>query len=270
VNYSQIANEARAKIVELSQKKKVPHLGSSLSCVDILIALYFSCKLNLNVESYGTDHSDRIIFSKGHGAAALYTVLAKKGFFPESLLDSFAELDSPLAEHPKPFGVKGVELATGSLGHGLSVGLGLAKGAQILNKNFKVCVLMSDGECNEGAVWEAAMLAPSLRLGNLIAIVDFNKWQATGRSREIMSIEPFCDKWTAFGWNAVEVDGHDIDALTTIINRFKDGNDTKPVAVVAHTIKGKGISFMEDDNNWHYRIPTEEEFLRAKKELGVS
>lgn len=269
MDYAKLANEARAKIVELSQTKKVPHLGSSLSCVDILVALYFTSKLNLGVDTINSPTRDRVVFSKGHGAAALYTILARKGYFPAELLEGFAELDSPLAEHPKPFAVPGVELATGSLGHGLSVALGMAKGAQILKADFKVCTVVSDGECNEGSVWEAAMLAPSLNVGNLMVIVDYNKWQATGRSNEVMRLASLRDKWAAFGWDACEVDGHDLGALTALIDKFKNSKNTKPTAVVAHTVKGKGISFMEDDNNWHYRIPSLEEFERAKKELGV-
>jgi transketolase len=189
-----------------------------------------------------------------------------RGFFPKELLQQFNCDGGPLPEHPTPSCVPGVEMATGSLGHGLSVGIGLALASRILSEPYRVVVLLSDGECNEGSVWEAALFAPAKKIGNLTAIIDFNKWQATGRSEKIMSLSPLKAKWEAFGWHTVEVDGHDINQ---ILSAYSTQVPDKPTAIVAHTIKGKGISFMEDDNNWHYRIPNEDEFLKAKQELGV-
>ncbi|HEY9792398.1 MAG TPA: thiamine pyrophosphate-dependent enzyme, partial [Candidatus Obscuribacterales bacterium] len=159
------------------------------------------------------------------------------------------------------------EVATGSLGHGLSIGVGMALAAKINRQHYRVYVVMSDGECNEGSVWEAAMMAPAHRLGNLVAIVDFNKWQATGRSEEILALSSLKDKFTAFGWNSFDVNGHSVEALLTVLRGSIDSD--KPTAIIAHTIKGKGISFMEDDNNWHYRIPNDEELRAGRKELGL-
>ena len=212
---------------------------------------------------------DRFILSKGHAATALYAVLAQRGYFPQDLLKKYALPGSSLVEHPVLGSVPGVEVTSGSLGHGLSLGLGMALAGRIQGFKFRVYVLLSDGECNEGSVWEAAMLAPSHHLENVVVIVDYNKWQATGRSEEILALAPLGKKWEAFGWSVKEVDGHDLAALAPVLSQIPDGSG-KPVAIIAHTVKGKGVSFMEDDNNWHYRIPTAQEMEKAKHELGVA
>ena len=212
---------------------------------------------------------DRFILSKGHGAPALFQVLAMRGFFPEEMLDAYGQDGGIFAEHPPtPEYLPGIEAATGSLGHGLPLGLGIALAGRIQNHAYNVYVVLSDGECNEGSVWEAAMLAAAQKVSNLCVIVDFNKWQATGRSNEIMALDPLADKWRAFGWNAIEIDGHDLNALLEVLQKFFPSNG-KPTAIIAHTIKGKGVSFMEDDNNWHYRIPSADEVIKAKRELGL-
>lgn len=263
--FHNIANELRTKIIETSNRADMPHLGSCLSCVDILIALYWNI-LQINPESWNDLDRDRFILSKGHGAPAFFQVLAKRNFFDCALLDYFGQDGSLLGEHPLAHGVPGVEAATGSLGHGLPIGAGLALGMRISQIEKRVYVLMSDGECNEGSVWEAALFAVANKLENLTVIIDFNKWQATGRSEEVMALSPLLEKWQAFGWEAYEVDGHDISELTEQLS--KRSSKHKPIAIIAHTIKGKGVSFMEDDNNWHYRIPSDEEVIAAKKELG--
>jgi transketolase len=262
-----MARRIRGQIVEMSYKSKAPHLGSSLSCVDILVALYWGT-LSIRPENHSAPDRDRFILSKGHAAAALFATLAFKGFFPKSLLTTYAIAKSCLEQHPGPGCAPGVEAATGSLGHGLSLGIGMALAGRIQDLSYRVFALLSDGECNEGSVWEAAMFAAGQRLDNVVTIIDFNKWQATGRSCEIMALEPLGDKWRSFGWSVFDVDGHDMTALLDVVKRCPDGSG-KPVAVVANTVKGKGVSFMEDDNNWHYRIPTEYEVLRAKEELGL-
>ena len=261
------ARKIRGKIVELSHKARTAHLGSSLSCTDILVAAYWG---SLKIDSQDSENPDRdrFILSKGHAATTLYATLAAAGFFPQELLDTYAEPGSNLPEHPSVKCVPGVEVATGSLGHGLSVGIGMALASRIQKRSYRVFVTMSDGECNEGSVWEAAMFAPAQKLDNLVAIVDYNKWQATGRSNEVMALHPLKEKWSAFGWSTYELDGHDMKALVDTLRNVPDGSG-KPVAIVAHTVKGKGVSFMEDDNNWHYRVPTAEEVEKAKVELQL-
>ncbi len=260
-----IADLTRYRIIEMSHRGKAPHLGSSLSCTDLIVAAYFHF-LRISPQNPSDPNRDRFFLSKGHAVSTLYAVLAEKGFFSLDLLKTFNRDASALPEHPTPHCVPGVEVATGSLGHGLSLGIGHALAATIQKKNYRTMVLMSDGECNEGSVWEAALFAPIHKLDNLIAVIDFNKWQATGRSEEIMQLSPLREKWAAFGWQAYEIEGHNFEEILTTFAKIPE-SPGKPTAIIAHTIKGKGVSFMEDDNNWHYRIPNEEELFRAKKEL---
>jgi len=263
-----IARTIRARIIETSHKTNTPHLGSCLSCVDILVAAYFHV-LRIDPGQPRDPGRDRFILSKGHGAAALFQVLALRGFYPESMLETYGQDGSLFAEHPPaPADLPGIEAATGSLGHGLPMGLGMALSARIQGRRYNVLAMLSDGECNEGSIWEAAMMAAAQKVERLFVIIDFNKWQATGRSEEVLALSPLVDKWRAFGWNACETDGHDISGLVRLMERVPDGSG-RPVALIAHTVKGKGVSFMEDDNNWHYRIPTADEVVAAKKELGV-
>ena len=264
----QRARVLRARIIETSSRTGTPHLGSCLSCVDILTALYFNV-LRLDTENPQAPERDRFILSKGHGAPALFQALAMRGFYPEAWLDDYGKDGGIFAEHPPtPDHLAGIEAATGSLGHGLPLGLGMALSGRIQQRNYNVFVVLGDGECNEGSVWEAAMLAAAQGVSNLCVIVDFNKWQATGRSEEVLALNPLVDKWRAFGWDAVEIDGNDMSAVLGALSTFPAASG-RPTAIVAHTVKGKGVSFMEDDNNWHYRIPTAEEVVLAKKELGV-
>jgi transketolase len=184
-------------------------------------------------------------------------------------LDTFCKDGGRLAEHPPANLLPGVEAATGSLGHGLPLGCGMALSGRIKGETFRVFALLSDGENNEGSVWEAAMFAAAQKLDNVCVVVDYNKWQATARSNETLMLAPLCEKWAAFGWDAREIDGHDISALSEAMQRVPNGSG-KPVALIAHTIKGRGVSFMEDDNNWHYRAPTADEVVKAHKELGLA
>ena len=262
-----ITRRIRGKVVEMSHKARAPHLGSGLSCVDILAAAYWGA-LRVNPQDPKQPERDRFILSKGHAAAALYATLAYRGFFEIELLDTYGKPGSCLEEHPGPGCAPGVEVATGSLGHGLSLGVGMALAGRLQGQSYRVFALLSDGECNEGSVWEAAMFAAGQGLDRMLAIIDYNRWQATGRSEEIMALKPLRQKWEAFGWSVYEVDGHNLGALIDLMRKVPDGSG-KPIMLIAHTVKGKGISFMEDDNNWHYRIPDAEELKRAKIELGL-
>jgi len=262
------ARTLRARLIDNSHRTGTPHLGSCLSCADILTVLYFDL-LRIDPKAPADPGRDRFVLSKGHAAPALFQVLAMRGFYPEEWLERYGEDGSVFAEHPPvPAMLAGIEAATGSLGHGLPMALGMALSARILGRSHQVYVVLGDGECNEGSVWEAAMFAPAHGLDQVTVIVDYNKWQATGRSDEVLSLSPLAGKWQAFGWHTTEVDGHDHAALLAAI-RPPSAAIGRPRAVIAHTVKGKGVSFMEDDNNWHYRIPNAAEVASAREELKV-
>ena len=260
------AAKIRGRIIQLSHQARTPHLGSSLSFVELLVYLYCNF-LKISPEIAKDPSRDRFVLSKGHGITTLYAVLAERGFFSPKLFENYAQAGSPLPEHPSPRCVPGIEAATGSLGHGLSIATGIALASKINVIPYSVVTLLSDGECNEGSTWEAALLAPVHNLDNLIAIVDFNKWQATGRSSEVTALEPLEEKFESFGWNSIRIDGHDFRQIRSALATAKKSD--KPVAIIADTVKGKGIKMMEDDNNWHYRIPSKEEVDSAFEELGI-
>ena len=257
----------RIKIIEYSGRTKTPHLASCLSCVDLLTVYYFDI-LNIDPKNPTDELRDRFILSKGHAAPAFFQVLAMAGFFPEQdLLTASHDGNDYFGEHPPaPGHLPGIEAATGSLGHGLPILVGMALAARLKGMKNRFDCVLGDGECNEGSVWEAAMLAGGKSLSNVTVVVDFNKWQATDRSQEVMAIDPFADKWRAFGWDTAEIDGHNIAKLKKVLTTPRSD---KPLAVIAHTVKGKGVSFMENNNNWHYRTPSPEEVLAASKELGA-
>jgi transketolase len=265
---TRIASQLRAEVIGLSHRAKTPHLGSSLSCLDLLTALYWEF-LRIDPANASDPDRDRLILSKGHAAPALYAALCARGFFPRTLLEEYGRDGAALAEQPAPGCAPGVEWATGSLGHGLSAGVGMALAGRIQGRGYRTVVILSDGECNEGSVWEAAMFAAAQELGSLTVLVDYNKWQATGRSNEVMALEPFRAKWEAFGWESYEVDGHDFAEIGAALACAELPGRAKPLAIVAHTVKGRGVSFMEDDNNWHYRIPNADEVAQSRRELGV-
>ena len=261
-----ISLKLRKRIIETSFKAKIPHLGSCLSCIDIIVYLYWN-ELNINPLLNDDVNRDKFVLSKGHGAPALFQVLAEKGFFPLSDLETFGKDGSLFHEHPpKPGYIKGIEAATGSLGHGMPMALGMALASKIQKRRNRCYALLSDGECNEGSIWEAAMMAASKKTANLTVIIDFNKWQATGRSQDVLALDPLIEKWVAFGWHTQEINGHDFSEIADSLIAAKN-EVSRPSAIIANTIKGKGVSFMEDDNNWHYRTPNETEFKLALQEL---
>ncbi len=258
----------RHQLVEVSNKNKVPHLACSLSSVEILYTLYFKV-MNIRPDSPQWAERDRFLLGKGHAAAVLYSVLGQRGYYAPEEVMTLGQNGSPFEEHPGKNPPPGVENISGSLGHALGLATGMAKAAKISGLPSHFYALVGDGELNEGTNWEAAMFAPAHQLDNLTVIVDFNKLQGTGRSCDIMQLEDMEAKWKAFGWHTSRVNGHDVDALYEVMKseRIQAG---KPRAIIADTIKGGGVSFMEDDNNWHYRIPTEEEVENVANELGLS
>ena len=246
-----IAARIRARVVEMSHEAETPHLGSSLSCVDLLVATYWG-PLRIDPAHPLDPNRDRFILSKGHAATALYVTLAEKGFFDPALLDTYDTDGGALPEHPGLQCVPGVEAATGSLGHGLPIALGMALAARIQKRPARQFVLMSDGECEEGSVWEAALCAGKHKLSNLTAIVDYNKLQSYDRTSIVQDLEPLTDKWRSFGFAVHEVDGHDVAALQALMKTLPfDGS--KPSCIISHTVKGKGIAVAEGNPEWHHK-----------------
>ena len=257
------ARQIRIRVLEMAHAAHTPHVGSALSCADIVAALYFRV-LRIDPRSPGDEHRDRFLLSKGHGCTALYAALALRGFCDSTVLEEYARDGGRLPEHPAPHCLPGIEFASGSLGHGLAVGAGLALSARLRGLDFRVFVLLSDGECYEGSVWEAATFAASQKLGSLPAIMDFNQWSAS--SRTAPALEPLAAKWKSFGWAVKEIDGHDPRAIVRALAAKPDARQ-RPRVIVAHTVKGKGVSFMEDELEWHYRPPSADDLERALAEL---
>jgi transketolase len=244
---------------------KSSHVGSVLSIADILAVLYKNI-LKVDPKNPNWEARDRFILSKGHAGAGVYSVLAEMGFFPVDWLKNHYQNGSLFSGHVSHKGIPGVELSTGSLGHGLSVGTGIALAAKMDNKNHKTYVLLSDGECDEGSNWEAILFASHHKLDNLVAVIDYNKIQSIGSVEETLNLEPFKDKWEAFGWDVRIVDGHNHNELITTFSGIPFSKN-KPSVVIANTTKGKGVSFMENSVLWHYRSPQDGEFEDALKEL---
>ena len=244
---------------------RASHIGSCLSAADLIAHLYGGW-LRVDAADPHWGDRDRFILSKGHAAAILYAALAEAGFITEQALATFSQNGSDLAGHAA-YGVPGVEVATGSLGHGLAIGCGMALAGKRDNACYRVCVLLSDGECDEGSTWEAALFAPHHRLDNLVAIVDYNKLQGFGAIKEVLNLDPLGDKWGAFGWSVMEINGHDHSQIEDALSRLPCDLG-KPGVIIAHTIKGKGVSFMENQLAWHYKSPNDEQLAQALAELG--
>ncbi|MCW0481777.1 transketolase [Gaoshiqia sediminis] len=242
------------------------HTGGDLSCIDILNVLYNDV-LNVSPETVNDPNRDRYIQSKGHAVEALYVVLADAGFFPMSELETLCKYQSKYVGHPTRK-VKGIEFNTGALGHGLPISAGLALAAKKDGAPYRVFTMLGDGELAEGSNWEAAMMAAHYKLDNLVAILDHNTLQITGRNVEVCSPHPIAEKWLAFGWNVIEVNGHDFEQLREVLNAAP-AVPRKPTFVLANTVKGKGISFMEDVKKWHHGVPSDEEYEKALTELDA-
>ena len=259
------AVEIRRKLLTMIYEAGAGHTGGSLSCTDILTVLYYHT-MNIDPRNPYDDNRDRYVQSKGHSVEAYWAILADKGFFPEEELATFSKFGSRLIGHPNNK-VPGVEMNTGALGHGLSISVGMAFAAKLDGKSYRVFTLMGDGELAEGSVWEGAMAAAQYKLDNLTAIIDRNRLQITGNTEDVMALEPLADKWRSFGWEVVEVDGHDIAQLVNVLDSVPLQAE-KPSLIIANTVKGKGISFAENQVGWHHKVPNQEEYERAMQELS--
>lgn len=258
------AEKVRRRVVEIIYSSKSGHIGGALSSVEIETVLYFHV-MNIDPKNPKREDRDRFILSKGHSVETLYAVLAAAGFIDDVILDTYGRFGSTLAGHPVNK-IPGVELNSGALGHGLSVGVGMALAAKMDQRSYRTFVLMGDGELDEGSIYEAAMAANHYRLSNLVAIIDRNELQISGKTEEVMSLEPIRERWEAFGWEVSEVDGNDVEAIVHALD-IVDYQSTKPKLIIAHTTKGSGISFMEKIAKWHHGAPNEEQFIEAVAEI---
>lgn len=259
------AREVRRHIVVMSGEANASHSGSALSAVEIVVALYFGI-MRIDPKRPRWTGRDRFILSKGHGGAVLYATLAERGFFPRKKLKTFCKDAGTLTTHPMLESAPGVEALTGSLGHGLPIGIGMALAAKYDKKNYRTFVMVSDGECDEGSTWEAILYAGVRKIDNLILFVDYNKIQSFGRTKEVLDLEPLKDKFEAFRWRVEEIDGHDFRQILSATGRAIRAKG-KASCIIAHTVKGKGISYMEDKLEWHYRAPVGDLMKQALGEL---
>ena len=260
-----IANEIRKESIAITHRAQSGHPGGSLSEADILAALYFY-KLRINSKKPDWEDRDRFVLSKGHACPAYYAALAMKGFFPEEELKTFRKINSRLQGHPE-LKTPGVDFAGGSLGQGVCFANGIAIAGKLDKKDYKVYVLIGDGESQEGAVWEAAMAASHHKLDNLVLILDKNQVQETGKTKDVMNIDPAPDKWKAFGFEVFDIDGHNMEEIVKVLDKA-DSVKEKPLMIVANTIKGKGVSFMELNYKFHGKVPDDEQFKKAMEELS--
>ncbi len=263
-----ISREMRIMMVKMVECARTGHLAPALSCADIVASLFFNI-MNFNSKNYKDENRDRFVLSAGHKALALYAALSLKGILKTEELYTYCKFNSILGGHPDASKIPGVEISTGSLGHGLPIGTGMALAAKLKNLSYKVYVLVGDGELLEGSNWEAAFAANQYNLDNLILIIDRNELCADGSVEEVMDIEPLKEKWLSFKWSVLEIDGHNIEQLLDAFNRVPLTNG-RPTVIIAHTIKGKGLSFMENKYEWHNKVPNEEQFKIAYEELQRS
>lgn len=265
LNPEEFARRIRVHALRMVHAAKASHIGGCLSMADLLAVLYTRI-LRVNPTRPDDLDRDRFVLSKGHATAILYATLAERGFFLPEELQTYCRNGSKLTGHIS-HAVPGVEVSTGSLGHGLPIAVGMALAAKSDRRTWRVFCILSDGECDEGSNWEAILFAPHHKLDNLIAIIDYNKIQSFGSVPEVLALEPFAEKWRAFGWHVVEIDGHDLEAIERALNSLPQETG-KPTAIIAHTVKGKGVSFMEHKLEWHYKSPSAEQLNNALAEIG--
>lgn len=260
------ANIVRQDIINMLTESSSGHPGGSLSCTDILVTLYFN-EMRYDVNNPNDENRDRFVLSKGHAAPALYATLSEAGFFPKEELMTLRKINSKLQGHPNMNYVPGVDMSTGSLGQGISTAVGMALAGKLDKKDYRVYTILGDGELEEGQVWEAAMSAAHYKLDNLTAFVDYNGLQIDGNVTDVMNPEPISNKFEAFNWNVISIDGHNYEEIISAINEAKNVKD-KPTVIVCKTVKGKGVSFMENQCGWHGTAPNKEQCEAAMKELG--
>lgn len=258
----------RMQSLEMAVSAGKAHLGGAFSCAEILTALYYGNILKISPKTIKQNNRDRFILSKGHSCLALYSILADLGFFSLKELEKYGKNGSMLGGHPDHY-IPGIEVSSGSLGHGLGIGCGLALSAKLNKKSFITIVLLGDGECCEGSVWEAANFASAQKLNNLIAIIDNNKIGATSLTKNYAGPMPLAGKWKAFGWDVIEINGHNFKDIFSALGNIRSRKSSRPLAIVANTIKGKGVSFMENNFHWHHGVPKEEFLDKARKELSA-
>ena len=264
-----LAYEMRKKLINLcGVYEGSVHIGGDLSMTDLLIGL-FHHGMNVDPNNIANPKRDRFILSKGHGAVCMYIAMAMRGFFDyDEIVRTYGKLDSAYGMHPCKVQLPGVECSSGSLGQGLAMAVGMAISAKVHKESHRVFCMLGDGETCEGSVWEAAMSASSYKLGNLIAVIDRNNQMMCSRTEELMNMEPYADKWKAFGWNVIEIDGHDMNAIVDVLDNLPPASSMRPTAIVAHTIKGKGVDLMERVIGWHAGSLNQEDFQQALKDLA--
>lgn len=265
-----ISKDMRKLIFKTAYSGHTGHIASAMSVVEILTSLYFGDILQYNPKNPLWMERDKLIMSKGHASLALYSTLAMAGYFPIEELKTFCHPFSKFGGEPKYGDIPGIEATTGSLGHGLSFAVGIALASKLDSIQNRIYVILGDGECQEGSVWEAAMSAAHYKLDNLTVILDYNKLQAMGEIEDILSLNPINKKWEYFGWEVLEIDGHNLEEIQEVLSMDRQRDIKKPRIIIAHTIKGKGISFMENVPIWHYRMPNEEELQIVLKDLELS
>jgi len=259
------AYEFRAQVLDMVYERKSGHIGGAFSIAEILTALYFH-QLRIDPENPSWPDRDRLVFSKGHACAMLYTVLAHRGFFPVEELSTFRSLNSRLQGHPEPAKTPGVEVAAGPLGHGVAIGAGMALGARLAGSRRRTYVILGDGELDSGVIWEGLLVAAKFGLSNLTVIVDYNGVQQTGATSYVMPTEPIADKWAAFNWHVTEIHGHNMSEILDALD-LADEVHGRPAVIIARTTKGKGVSFMENAHEWHGGIPNDQQYRAALQEL---